>query len=92
MIGIQIGAISFVDEGVNKVLDILQEKGSVNTLFISSFTYDLGTGGRKVPGRALPDHGKHECEVSRRRLRYAAPAVLQRHCLQRHQGAGPRQP
>jgi hypothetical protein len=40
MIDIQIGAISFVDEGVNKVLDILQEKGSVNTLFISSFTYD----------------------------------------------------
>src|ERR1035438_4129262 len=60
MIGIQIGAISFVDEGVNKVLDILQERGQVNTLFLSAFTYDLGTGGRQVPSRPLPDHGKQE--------------------------------
>jgi len=60
LIGIQIGAVSFVDEGVNKVLDILQEKGAVNTLFISSFTYDAGTGGRQVKGRPLPDHGKQE--------------------------------
>jgi hypothetical protein len=60
MIGIQISAISFVDEGVNKVLDILQEKGGVNTLFLSAFTYDRGTGGRQVPGRPLPDHGKQE--------------------------------
>jgi hypothetical protein len=58
MIGIQIGAISFVDEGVNQVLDILQERGNVNTLFLSAFTYDLGTGGRQVPSRPLPDHGK----------------------------------
>jgi hypothetical protein len=60
MIGIQIGAISFVDEGVNRVLDILQERGKVNTLFISSFTYDGGTGGRQVKSRPLPDHGKQE--------------------------------
>ncbi|HEV2689931.1 MAG TPA: hypothetical protein VGV35_15335, partial [Bryobacteraceae bacterium] len=33
MIGIQIGAVSFVDEGVEKVLDILQERAHVNTLF-----------------------------------------------------------
>lgn len=60
IIGIQIGAISFVDEGVNQVLDILQERGQVNTLFISSFTYDGGTGGRQVKSRPLPDHGKQE--------------------------------
>jgi hypothetical protein len=60
MIGIQIGAISFVDEGVNQVLDILQERGQVNTLFISSFTYDGGTGGRQVKSRPLPDHGRRE--------------------------------
>jgi TAT (twin-arginine translocation) pathway signal sequence len=60
MIGIQIGAISFVDEGVNQVLDVLQERGQVNTLFLSTFTYDLGTGGRQVPSRPLPDHGKQE--------------------------------
>ncbi len=57
MIGIQIGAISFVDEGVNKVLDILQERGQVNALFLSTFTYDGGTGGRQVKSRPLPDHG-----------------------------------
>ena len=60
LIGIQISAISFVDEGVGKVLDILQEKGGVNALFVSAFTYDRGTGGRQVPGRPLPDHGKQE--------------------------------
>ena len=60
LIGIQISAISFTDEGVNKVLDILQERAQVNTLFISAFTYDRGTGGRQVPGRPLPDHGAQE--------------------------------
>ena len=60
MIGIQIGAISFVDEGVHQVLDILQGKGGVNTLFIASFTYDAGTGGRQIKSRPLPDHGKQE--------------------------------
>jgi hypothetical protein len=30
-IGIQIGSISFLDEGTDKVLDILQEKACVNT-------------------------------------------------------------
>ena len=54
-IGIQIGVESFMDEGVEQVLDILQEKGAVNALYISTFTYDRGIGGR--PGRAFPDHG-----------------------------------
>src|SRR5207253_10566826 len=38
-IGIQIGAVSFVDEGVEKVLDILQERGAINTIFLTTFTY-----------------------------------------------------
>ncbi|MBZ5585033.1 MAG: hypothetical protein LAQ30_23055 [Acidobacteriia bacterium] len=60
MIGIQIGAVSFVDEGVEKTLDILQESASVNTLFIATFTYGRGIAGRQVPGQPLPDHGKQE--------------------------------
>jgi hypothetical protein len=32
VVGIQVGAVSFVDEGTEQVLDILQEKGAVNTL------------------------------------------------------------
>jgi hypothetical protein len=30
MIGIQVGAVSFVDEGTEKVLDILQERGAAS--------------------------------------------------------------
>ena len=60
MIGLQIGAVSFVDEGVEPVLDILQSKGSVNTLFIAAFTYGRGIAGRQVPGQPLPDHGQQK--------------------------------
>src|SRR5438270_10460623 len=58
MIGLQIGAVSFADEGVEPVLDILQSKGSVNALFLAAFTYGRGIAGRQVPGQPLPDHGK----------------------------------
>ena len=63
MIGIQIGAVSFVDEGVEPVLDILQSKGSVNTLFLAAFTYGRGIAGRQVPGQPLPDHGKQQYDT-----------------------------
>ncbi len=62
MIGIQIGAVSFVDEGVEKVLDELESAG-VNTLFIATFTYGRGIAGRQVPGQPLPDHGKQEYDT-----------------------------
>jgi hypothetical protein len=58
MIGIQVGAVSFLDEGVEPVLDNVQEKGRVNTLFVATFTYGRGIAGRQVPGQPLPDHGK----------------------------------
>src|ERR1035441_3600910 len=60
MIGLQVGAVSFVDEGVNKVLDIFQQSASVNTLFVATFTFGRGIAGRQVPGQPLPDHGKQE--------------------------------
>ena len=59
-IGIQVGAVSFVDEGTGKVLDIFQERAAINTLFLATFTYGRGIAGRQVPGRPLPDHGKQE--------------------------------
>src|SRR6516225_3251221 len=62
MIGIQVGAVSFVDEGTEKVLDILQERGAVNTLFLATFTYGRGIAGRQVPGQPFPDHGKQESD------------------------------
>lgn len=60
VVGIQIGAVSFVDEGVEQVLDILQQRGGVNTLFLAVFTYGRGIAGRQIPGQPLPDHGKQE--------------------------------
>lgn len=64
MIGLQVGAVSFADEGTEKVLDILQEDGGVNTLFIATFSYGRGIAGRQVPGQPLPDHGKQEYDTN----------------------------
>src|SRR5215472_1765717 len=74
MIGIQVGAVSFLDEGTEKVLDILQERGAVNTLFLATFTYGRGIAGRQVPGQPFPDHGKQESdETSFHGGNYATP-------------------
>ena len=64
MIGIQVGAVSFIDEGTEKVLDILQDRAAVNTLFLAVFTYGRGIAGRQVPGQPLPDHGKQEYDLN----------------------------
>jgi hypothetical protein len=63
MIGMQVGAVSFVDEGTEKVLDELQQDAGVNTLFLATFTYGRGIAGRQVPGQPLPDHGKKEYDT-----------------------------
>lgn len=63
MIGIQVGAVSFLDEGVEPVLDIFEQKGRINTLFVATFTYGRGIAGRQVPGQPLPDHGKQEYDL-----------------------------
>jgi hypothetical protein len=63
MIGVQVGAVSFVDEGVEQTLDVLQKDGAVNTLFLATFTYGRGIAGRQVPGQPLPDHGKQQYDT-----------------------------
>src|SRR4051812_6243875 len=63
MVGMQVGAVSFMDEGVEPVLDILQKDAAVNTLFVATFTYGRGIAGRQIPGQPLPDHGKHEYDT-----------------------------
>jgi hypothetical protein len=60
LVGIQVGAVSFVDEG-NAILDRFQEAG-VNALFLATFTYGRGIAGRQVPGQPFPDHGKRESD------------------------------
>ena len=73
MIGIQVGAISFLDEGVEQVLDIFQQRANVNTLFLAVFTYGRGIAGRQVPGQPLPDHGKQEYDLNFHGGNFATP-------------------
>jgi hypothetical protein len=61
--GIQIGAVSFVDEGTEKVLDLLQDRGAVDTIYLTTFTYGRGLAGRQVPGQPFPDHGVQESDA-----------------------------
>ena len=60
LIAMQVGAISFVDEGVDPVLNELQTRAGVNALFLATPTWTRGTGGRSVPGHPIPDHGVQE--------------------------------
>ena len=73
MIGIQIGAVSFRDEGTEQVLDILQERGAVNSLFLATFTYGQGIAGRQLKGQPLPDHGAQEYDLNFHGGNYATP-------------------
>ena len=73
MVGIQIGAVSFQDEGTDRVLDALQEMASINTLFLATFTYGRGIGGRQIPNQPLPDHGKQEYDTGFRGGNFATP-------------------
>ncbi|RPI21298.1 MAG: twin-arginine translocation signal domain-containing protein [Acidobacteria bacterium] len=61
MIAIQIGAVSFVDEGIEKCLDILQERGAVNTVMPAVYSNSRGTAGRHKP---YPGHGKNVEDMS----------------------------
>jgi hypothetical protein len=73
IIGIQVGAVSFVDEGTEQVLDNLQERARVNTLFLAVFTYGRGIAGRQIPGQPLPDHGKQEYDFNFHGGNFATP-------------------
>lgn len=57
VVAIQIPAVSFSDEGVDRVLDTVQERAGVNALLIATFSYGRGIEGRQIPGEPLPDHG-----------------------------------
>src|ERR1043166_9489488 len=73
MIGIQVGAVSFVDEGTDKVLDGLREMAGINTLFLATFTYGRGMAGRQVRGSPLPDHGVQQYDDDFRGGNFATP-------------------
>ncbi|HEY3110589.1 MAG TPA: hypothetical protein VGL23_17655 [Chloroflexota bacterium] len=62
-VAIQVGAVSFVDEGVPELLDALQRRAGVNALFLATPTWTRGTGGRQLPDRPLPDHGVQQHDL-----------------------------
>ena len=72
-IGIQVGSVSFVDEGVDRVLDNLQEKGAVNTIFLNTFGWDRGLNGRQIYGQPFPDHGVQDYDLDLVGGNYATP-------------------
>lgn len=56
-VGIQVRGFSWVDEGVDQVLDNIQKKGDVNTIWAYTFSYGE-TRLQKNGPIPLPDHGK----------------------------------
>src|ERR1051326_4635736 len=73
MVGIQVGAVSFVDEGTEQVLDGFQELAAINTLFLATFTYGRGIAGRQPRGQPLPDHGAQAYDDDFRGGNFATP-------------------
>ncbi len=73
MVGIQVGAVSFVDEGTQKVLDGFQQLAAINTLFLATFTYGRGIAGRQLRGQPLPDHGAQVYDDDFRGGNFATP-------------------
>ena len=57
-VGLQIGAISFIDEGIPETLNLVQEQAGVNALMISALSWSRGNAGRSTTG--FPDHGVAE--------------------------------
>ena len=53
-VGIQVRAFGWVDEGIDQVLDNIQKKGDVNTVWAYTFSYGEA---RLRTGSGLPDHG-----------------------------------
>jgi hypothetical protein len=82
-IGIQVGAISFLDEGIPEVLNAVQSLGAVNTIFLNTFGYDIGLGGRQIPGYPYPGHGEPSQEpfvggyIGRPHLKHFAGTSIQ---------------
>jgi len=73
--GLQVGMASFADEGVDTVLDTLQKRGAINTIFLNTFTYGDGLSGRQVSGQPFPDHGPQEPDKNYHGGNYAIPHI-----------------
>ena len=61
-VGIQISPISFVDEGIGPLLDMLQQRFGINVLFIGTISWLGLKVGRRISWKidGWPDHGAQD--------------------------------
>src|SRR5665213_1536435 len=72
-VGIQIRAYAWHDEGIDRLLDLVQEKGDVNTMLAYTFSYSREDARMKKSNPIpLPDHGSYGC------LLYTSPSPRDR--------------
>jgi len=57
IIAIQLDAAGFIDEGIERVLDTVQERAAVNTLLLDVFWFSRGTSERELAGERYRGHG-----------------------------------
>lgn len=57
LVGIQVRPFAWIDEGIDQVLDNLQSKAAVTSVF--AYTFDSDPNRAKKSGGRLPDHGKY---------------------------------
>jgi len=57
IIGLQLDAVGFVDEGIERALDTLQQRASVNTLVLDVFWFSRGTSESELAGERYRGHG-----------------------------------
>jgi hypothetical protein len=58
-VAIQMKAHAWIDEGIDRALDNLQQKGNVNTVWAYTYDYEMGPRNTPTSGIPLPDHGAY---------------------------------
>lgn len=59
LVAIQMDAVGLVDEGIEQVLDTVQERAAVNALLLDVFWFSRGTTERELLGERHRGHGRH---------------------------------
>jgi hypothetical protein len=64
LVAIQLDAVGLVDEGIEAVLDAVQERAAVNTVLLDVFWFSRGTTERELAGESHRGHGKRSPDSS----------------------------
>jgi hypothetical protein len=64
-VAIQVKPFAWIDEGIDKLLDTIQQKGNVNTVFAYTYDYDTARMTKDPASIPLPDHGAYADNVRR---------------------------